>query len=200
MKSLMCEKKGVHLIHIYEWELKDPYWSKLRLFLEKELADDIKISVADVIIKEIPKKEAYTFLSKNSLYDVKDSQVYFGVYRHHNLFQVVSFSRHDRDTWEILNLCVSKHANIEIEIFNEILSQFVHKFHPKSILAESDFNKFSGKLFEKAGMKLIKEIVPNEVILSNWKPAKTTKHSTENVLLYGAGIKKFKLKVKEETI
>lgn len=198
-KSLCCEKKGIHLIHIYEWEWKNNN-EKVSSFLRGILGCPLnKIGARECRVSPIPNNEASDFIKQNSLFSEAPFTLAYGLYYKNTLSEVMSFtfSVEKKYNWEISNVCSLLNTQV-IGGFSKIFNCFLFEQKPQQVFALSDYNKFTGKGFEALGMKMIGYSSPERNIVNNLTLCNPSVNNTELIknkkgiyIIYGAGNKKF---------
>ena len=164
-KSIMAKSKNIHLIHIWEWELRDEkLWDRLSKWFIN-LCDDNKtrIFARSCNIKLIPIEEERPFIESYHLQGYRKSEVCYGLYYNDELIQIMSFckSRYNQNyEWELLRLC-TKYGYTVIGGSARLLKNFIKSNNPKSIISYCDLSKFTGDVYENLGFNLIKRNQPS---------------------------------------
>lgn len=204
-KSIECEKLGIRLIHIYEYE-----WLDLR---KKEIIKSIirialgyaskRIYARCCDIRQISNQEAKEFNNKYHLQGHRNAKISLGLFYNNELIQLMSFSntKYNRnlntsDDWEILRSCTLPDT-IVIGGVSKLFNYFKKSYKPKSIFSYCDFNKFNGQGYLNLGMNFIgytgpdlKYVIDDKVY--NRNPAKYQQHKNKiDYKIYGAGSKKY---------
>ena len=93
-KSLLCEKNGIRLIHIFEWELNQDYREKIFNYLRNVFdINIIKIYARKCTLKEIKSSVANEFYNKYHLQGRTSNTKYnYGLYYNDELVSCMSFS------------------------------------------------------------------------------------------------------------
>ena len=157
-KVMRAKEKGIHLIHIWEWELRnDNEWSKLSNWI-LNLLNNSKISIGarKCTIKEVLRKEEKEFLNKYHLQGYKKSEICLGLYYDDELLQLMSFSkpRYNKNyQYELLRLC-TKYGYSIIGGANKLFKNFIARYNPISIISYCNLDKFNGKVYNDIGFKL----------------------------------------------
>jgi very-short-patch-repair endonuclease len=93
-KTLLCNKKGIQLIHIFYDELENKpliIFNRLKSILKKETK---RIYARKCDIKEITHKEAKEFCEKYHLQGYTNSSVKLGLYYKNELVSLMTFSKY----------------------------------------------------------------------------------------------------------
>lgn len=205
-KSLDCEKNGVRLIHIYEYEWKDPRKKPIIESLLKIALGivDNKIYARDCEIRLITNKEAKPFNEKNHLQGHRNAQITYGLFYNGELVQLMSFSKtrfnrnlNNSDEWEIIRGCPGSN-NIVVGGVSKLFKHFIKTHNPKKIFSYCDFNKFDGRGYEAIGMKFVgytgpdlNWILPGYKVVSRSPRKHSELQSAATGKLWGAGSKKY---------
>ena len=163
-KSRLCEEKGIRLIHIWEYEWVD---KEMKIKLLNLISNTkIKIYARNCKIKEVSKKECDDFLN---LYHLQNScrgqKICYGLYYNNQLVQIMTFGkpRYNKNyEYELLRLCSHKDYKI-VGGSERLFKHFLKEINPQSIISYCDYSKFSGEVYERLDMKLIKVSSPNKI-------------------------------------
>ena len=202
-KSKLCEKVGIRLIHIYEWELEEPQWSKIKMVLNQALGNNPTIYARNCEIREITNQEAKDFNNKNHLQGHRNAQITYGLFYQGELVQLMSFSktRYNRNLksdneWEIIRGCPGSN-NIVIGGVSKLFKYFIKMHNPNKIFSYCDFNKFDGRSYEIIGMKCIGYTGPDKTwiigdmpVKRNPKKYRELKEKSDSIV-WGSGSKKY---------
>lgn len=131
-KTLMCEKLGIMLIHIFEdeWlEHKEIVKAKIRNIIGCK-NDSVVIQGENCIVNKISQTQAKVFLNKSQLSDILKSSIYLGAFNNKELIGIMSFRRNNKNEklWRITNCAtdISKHCvGIEKKLFEFFVENFV---------------------------------------------------------------------------
>lgn len=197
-KSKMAQEKGIRLIHIYEYEWKNPVKreiikSLLRISFGK-VTDRIYARNCD--IREISNAEARDFNNNNHLQGHRNAQITYGLFYNDKLVQLMSFSKHRTYGWEIIRGCPGSN-NIVVGGVSKLFKHFIREHNPDMIFSYCDFNKFDGKGYEAIGMEFIGYTGPNLtwVVDGNGIPRSPKKRKELQEIadckIWGAGSKKY---------
>lgn len=197
-KSLLAQKKGIRLIHIYQYEWDNPLTNlKIKSLLKIALGKpDKRIYARECEIKQISDKEASNLNNKVHLQNHRKAHITYGLFYRNELVQLMSFSKNKKYEWEIIRGCPGSN-NIVVGGVSKLFKHFIEDYNPKEIFSYCDFNKFDGKSYEALGMKFIgytgpdmKYIIKGNVI--NRQPSKYKEIKSQiDARIYGAGSKKY---------
>lgn len=202
MKSSMCEKQGIRLIHIYdkEWSLNK---RKIQQLLSKALGMSDKIYAHECSIKVISNEEAKTLNNLVHLQNHCDATITYGLFFKGKLVQLMSFAKTEfnknlksKNNWEIIRVCSNSNI-VVINGMHKLFTHFIKEINPDTIHVYCDYNKFIGSSYEKLGMKFIGFTGPNKWWVINRQlvplnPSKYLEHKNMATdIVWGAGSKKF---------
>jgi len=146
-KTELMNLNNYFLLQIFEdeWELKkDIVKSKLlQIFGENKSLD--KIYARKCEIKEINKTEKDIFLNKNHIQGADNSNIYLGAFFNNKLVSVMTFDnkrrmskrKNEENSYELLRFSTDIEFRV-IGIASKLLSFFVKKYNPKSIISFAD--------------------------------------------------------------
>ena len=181
-KTLLCQEKGIQLIHIFEYE-----WNSKKDILKSIISSALgiyksRIYARDCEVKEVSSKEAKKFLEENHLQGFISSKYRIGLYFENQLVQILCFgnSRFKKDEIELLRMCTRKNTQV-IGGFSKLLK------HSKinEFVSYVDLSKFSAESYLKNGFKLIGQSGPNYKYLQGEKVlnrVNTQKHKLQKLL------------------
>lgn len=168
-KTEICESKGIHLIHVmeYQWSLNsDLIKSKIKSLLGIYTQT---IYARKCIVKKIDYKTAQEFLILNHSQGEVASSYNYGLFYQDSLIGVMTFGKprfNKQYEWELLRFCVSQGLHIPGGA-SKLLSAFVKEVNPKNILSYADRTWSNGKLYKALGFELIGKTKPNYVYIKN---------------------------------
>lgn len=170
-KSIVASENGFNCVHIFDWDDKEKI---VRLFLTKK----DRIFARNCEVKEISKEEASIFINENHLQGYAKDENRIGLVQNGELVSIMTFGtpRYNKKyQYELIRYCSSKNVVGGAE---KLLSYFVKKYKPKSIVSYCDVSKFSGSTYHKLGFDLIATSKPSK----HWVNIKTGQHITDNLL------------------
>ena len=181
-KTLLCQEKGIQLIHVFEYE-----WNSKKDILKSIISSALgiyksRIYARDCEVKEVSSKEARQFLEENHLQGFVASKYRIGLYFKNQLVQLLCFgnSRFKKDEIELLRMCTRKNTQV-IGGFSKLLK------HSKinEFVSYVDLSKFSAESYLKNRFKLIGQSGPNYKYLQGEKVlnrVNTQKHKLQKRL------------------
>jgi hypothetical protein len=167
-KTLECEKKDIHLIHIFEDEWrkqKDIVKSKILNLLNKT---PNKIYARKCEIREVLNSESDKFLDDNHIQGKAKSKIKLGLYYENKIVSIITLGNYRKITglnsihneYELIRYCSLLNTNV-IGGFSKLLKFFIKKYSPSKIMSYADRRYSKGILYEKNGFKFIKNTPPN---------------------------------------
>ena len=161
-KFQMCKDKNIRLLQFwdYEWINKQPIiLSKIKVTLG--LGD--KIAARKCKVQEIPSQQAREFLNINHLQGSHNSTINLGLIYNNEIVEVMSFSKSrfsKKYEYELTRLCSIQNTTI-VGGVNKLLSYFIKKYNPNSIISYCDLRYGSGAFYEKLGFTYSHRANPN---------------------------------------
>lgn len=205
IKSKLCEKAGIRLIHLYEYEWLDNQLNpKIKMMLKSSLGCvETRIYARKCTVKEISNKEARVLNNAIHLQGHRNAQVTLGLFYNNELVQLMSFSRtkYNRNLeegyWEIIRGCPGSNSMV-IGGVSKLFKYFVKHYNPKGVFSYCDFNKFNGSSYAELGMKFIgytgpdmKWLMPDGTVV-NRNPSKHNElKKMAKYQIFGSGSKKY---------
>ena len=190
-KTIACAKKGIRLIHIfeYEWVNEDTKRKLIGLLVgEKE-----KTYARNTVIKEVNLNEYKEFLEKNHLQGYAPSAIMLGCYDKNNkLLGVMGFGKprfNSNYQYEVIRLCWDRNISV-VGGTEKMFEYFVRKYKPNSIITYCDISKFTGNVYTRLGFKARQEkpiTEPSYVWVENHNSEILTKYQTQKSRLVELG-------------
>lgn len=161
-KTIKANKKGIHLIHIWEddWNYKKDIVKSIVLnYLNK----NSKIMARKCQIVEIDNKTYRKFLEDNHIQSIVNAKVKIGLLYKNELVSIISFGSLRKNLnssnveyhWELLRFCNKINCNV-IGGFSKLLSYFRKNYKSNSIISYADRSRYDGKAYLKSGFEFIK--------------------------------------------
>ena len=158
-KTLIAEKNGYRCIHIFDWD----DWAKMI-----EIIQPVKSTVyaRKCSISVIQDKSYADFIEANHIQgQCKGTKIAIGLYYDSDLVQVMTFGkpRYNKNyQWELLRLCTKRGCNV-IGGASKLFKYATITLGLTSIISYCDRAKFTGQVYYKIGMTLLKETQPQEI-------------------------------------
>jgi len=168
MKTKMCEKLGIQLIHVFEddWLYKQDIVKSIILI---KLGVLNKIYARECVVKEIvDKKIVREFLDLNHIHGYNCADINIGLFYNENLVSVVSFRNSKNDEYEMFRFCNKINYNI-VGGIEKMLNYFTDLYNFKKIINYVDRSYFNIDNFLKIGFKLDGTKKPNYFYIVNGK-------------------------------
>lgn len=149
-KTIECEKLGIQLIHItdYEWINKQDI---IKSLLRSKLGLNERIYARNCEIKEVSTNDAKSFLEQYHLQGFIGSTYYTGLYHNSELQMIMTFGKNRYgDGVELHRMC-SKSGITVVGGIGKILKYFTHNHNIDKIVTYCDYSKTNGVGYENAG-------------------------------------------------
>lgn len=170
-RTKLAKEFGYRCIHVWQWD----DWNKIiALVVPRNHIYARKCK----ILKLYP-STANKFLQENDIHGSRKSQVIcFGLVYEDELVQVMTFGRPRYDKKydvELLRLCTKQRLQV-VGGASKLFKFAMEYIDPDSVISYCDISKFSGDVYEKLGMNLIRTTPPQEI----WSKGK--EYVTANLL------------------
>lgn len=170
-KSKLAENAGYRCIHIWDW---DDWYRVIPLLAPRKRVYARKCK----IVKLFP-KIAIQFVEENHIQgSCRGQSVCFGLVHEDELVQVMTFGRPRYDKKydvELLRLCTKQRLQV-VGGASKLFKFAMEYIDPDSVISYCDISKFSGDVYEKLDMNLIRTTPPQEI----WSKGK--EYVTANLL------------------
>ena len=158
-KTIACAKKGIQLIHIfeYEWNDADKQTKLLELLKSKIVSPDTILYARNTELKQVSDSEAETFLNKYHLQGSAPATIKLGLYNDKELVSILTFGPprfNNNYTYEIIRYCNKFGVGI-VGGIEKLYKYFIDTYKPKSVITYSDISKFTGNVYSKIEFKPI---------------------------------------------
>lgn len=139
-KTEMCEKLGIHLIHIFENE-----WLFKTNVVKNRLANllgnyEKTIYARKCEVKEIDYNTSIEFLTKYHIQELTNAKINLGLFYDTELIAIMTFAKprfSKKYEYELLQFCVKGHYHI-IGAAGKLLKYFERNYKPKSLISYAD--------------------------------------------------------------
>ena len=170
-KTLLCNSKGIRLIHIaeHEWH-NEQQRSKIYNLLNNILDIDITTLYARKLkLKAVSTNEALTFLNANHLQKYAAAKETYGLYDGEQLIELMSFGpsrfEHNQEVTELIRLCTLQGYRV-VGGAEKLFTAYV-KLHPnEKIVSYCDISKFTGSVYIKLGMTYYDRTKPGYIYVN----------------------------------
>lgn len=162
-KTLLCNDKGIRLIHIFENEWKT-YKDKCKSLICSALGIfNETIYARKCSIKELPSIEYKRFCNENHLQGSINSKYKLGLIYNNEIVQVIGIgkSRFNNKELELHRLCTKKFTNV-IGGFQKLLKHSLENISGyNSLISYVDLTKYTGIGYEKCGFVYLETTPPS---------------------------------------
>lgn len=182
-KTIICNKKGVNLLHVFEDEwLEKP--DIVKSIIKNKLGFwDKRVFARNCEIRVVEKSDEKSFLNTNHIQGFVGSSVTYGLYYDGELISVMSFGGLRKSlgygskvgSYEMLRFCNKLNYNI-IGGASKLFKHFIKNNKPKQVISYSDMRYFDGSLYGNLGFEFVGETKPNYFYVIN--------HNRENRFKY----------------
>lgn len=159
IKTAVAEKYGYRCIHVFDWD----NWEDVLDLMQEP---DCRVYARKCTVKEIKDKSYDEFIDTNHIQkQCKGTKVALGLYYGDELVQVMTFGqpRYNKNyQWELLRLCSKKGVEV-VGGASKLFKYATTQLHLDSIISYCDRSKFTGTVYTKIGMKLLRRTEPQEV-------------------------------------
>lgn len=188
-KTLECNLKGIHLIHItdIEWYAKKDIIKSI--ILSKLNKNKERLFAKQLTIKEIKdSKLKDEFLNNNHLQGKDISKIKLGLFYNNELYSVMTFGKprfNKNYEYELIRFCNKKYTTI-VGGFAKLLKYFIKNYKPNNILTYSNADFNTGDIYLNNNFKYLELIEPgyfyfkNNLIVSRYE---SQKHKLNSLLL-----------------
>ena len=207
-KTIECSRKGIRLIHIFEYEWVDSFKkNRIKMYLKDTICRDknAKIYARNTIVNEVTASEAREFVNENHLQGYINSSINIGCFYNNELVGVMTLGKTRYDNsyeYEIYRMCFKTGVSI-LGGATKMFAHFINKYKPNSVVTYSDISKFTGNIYTVMGFTAVRITSPNYVwvnrssfeVLSREKTQKHrlikekigTPEQTEDEIMYSLG-------------
>ena len=160
-KTKLCQEQGIHLIHIFEDE-----WMYKREIVKSIIKNRLGLTQNIVYarkcaIREVPRKEALTFLFENHLQESIVGKHSFGLYHENELVYLISIGKprfNKNYEYELIRSCPKINVSV-VGGFSKLVKHSVEVLNIRSMISYVDRRYFDGSGYKD--WKKINETDPN---------------------------------------
>ena len=159
-KTILCENKGIQLIHIWEDDWLDKK-DIVKDIIQSKLGMNDKIPARKCTIKEVSSKESKEFLEKYHIQGNVNASIRIGLYYDDSLVEIATFgklrnilhSNGQENQYELYRLC-SKSGYTVVGGVSKLLTHFIRKYQPKQILSYANLDISNGNVYNSFFKKI----------------------------------------------
>lgn len=161
-KTIECNKKNIHLVHIYDIEYENSRDIVLSR-ISNLLGISKKIHARKCSIKVLTKEEEKAFFNQTHIQGFVGSKVCLGLVHNGIIVSAMSFGkpRFDKNIqWELLRFSNILYTSV-VGGASKLLNKFIINYDPKNIKSYSDKRWSTGNLYNQLGFKNLGASLPN---------------------------------------
>lgn len=192
LKTELCEKQNIRLIHIFEdeWHDKqDIVKSRLKSILG---VTEQRIYARKCQIQGINFAEAKSFIEKNHIQGSCVSKFNYGLFYNNELVSVMSFgnmrkplgSKAKEGCYELLRFCNKLNTTV-VGSASKLLKYFIRQHKPLEIISYCDRRWSNGNMYEKIGFQFDHFSQPNYFYVINGKRENRFKYRKSELVKQG---------------
>ena len=159
-KTILCENKGIQLIHIWEDDWLDKK-DIVKDIIQSKLGMNDKIPARKCTIKEVSSKESKEFLEKYHIQGNINASIRIGLYYDDSLVEIATFgklrnilhSNGQENQYELYRLC-SKSGYTIVGGVSKLLTHFIRKYQPKQIVSYANLDISNGNVYNSFFKKI----------------------------------------------
>ena len=157
-KTLRAYKKGIHLIHIFEYEWEDEQKRRKILDMLRRMINPSSNTIVyarKTELREVGSSESTEFLEENHLQGSINSSINYGLYYNNKLVALMTFGKprfNKEYQWELHRLAY-KNGVIVVGGADKLFKHFIKENNPSSIISYCDISKFDGHVYPRLGFK-----------------------------------------------
>ena len=194
-KAAACARRGIHLIHIFEYEwVNENTRNKLIKLIKSDEIHKERIYARETYIQKIDKQQCSEFLNKYHLQGYTASSIMIGCFskKDQSLIGVITFGqpRFNKEyDYEIVRLAWRDNVKV-VGGAEKLFSYFVKAYNPKSVLTYVDISKFKGEVYDRLGFKAAKNPLtePNYVWVDDHNKEVLSRYKTQKKKLIKMGL------------
>jgi hypothetical protein len=161
IKTDMCLKSGIKLIHIWEDD-----WLYKQNIIKSMILNELRLNPSKIWARKCEIREiigntlSMNFLDNNHLQGNLNSSIKVGLYYNNELVSLMTFgkkrialnSKSKEDEWELLRFCSKLNTSV-IGGASRLFKYFINKYNPVEVVTYADRSFSSGKLYNVLGFK-----------------------------------------------
>ena len=192
LKTEMCEKQGIQLIHIFEDE-----WIHRQEIVKSRLKSvfgiiEERIYARKCTIRDVSFIDSKNFLEKNHIQGNCSSKYRYGLYYDDELVSLMTFgcrrrnlgSINEKDSYELLRFCNKLNTSV-VGGASKLLKHFIKMVNPTEIISYCDRRWSVGNMYEKLGFTLDHISLPNYFYVVGQKRKNRYKYRKSELIRQG---------------
>jgi hypothetical protein len=162
-KTMMCQEKGITLLHIWEDD-----WANKREIIKSVIKYklgiiDSKIWARKCDIRNVDTKEYKDFLNNNHIQGYAPSSINIGLYHNEELVSLMTFGwrrTNNKREYELIRFC-NKIGTTVIGGASRLFKYFINNNEVEEIISYADISLFEGGLYKSLGFEKVNVSDPN---------------------------------------
>lgn len=192
-KSLDALKKGIRVIHIFEYE-----WSnKRKRTIIKDMLSSIyygdrvnRLQARRCELRLVSAKESEEFLNRTHIQGYAQAKITIGLYYENKLVSLMSFGKPRFNTeceWELIRFSTELSTQV-IGGAAKMFKNFVENYKPTSVISYCDLSKFTGNIYKILEFNLEGITEPNYVWINLQTYDVMSRYQTQKHQLVALGL------------
>ncbi len=189
MKTILCQEKGIHLMHIWE----DDWNNLIKRNIIKSIINYKLGKIKNTIhgrkteIKIVSNVDTNEFLLFNHLQGYVGSSINIGLYFNEELVSIMTFGKprfNKNYQYELLRFC-NKIDTVVRGGSSKLFAYFVNNYKPISVISYASMDISNGELYKHLGFKYVNMAKPNYFYFKNnkrYSRIQFQKHKLANIL------------------
>lgn len=157
-KTRLAKENSYRCIHVFDWD----DWDKIIDLIRPKRS----VYARNCTIADIDRRTAEEFTSRYHISGKCNGQIVnYGLYYKGELVEVMTFGKpryNKKYDFELLRLCSASDVRV-VGGASKLFKQFVQHNPGMSVISYCDLSKFSGDVYQKIGMTLVRITPPNKI-------------------------------------
>ncbi len=162
LKTELCEKQNIQLLHIFENEWLNPIKQNIwKSIINAKLNLNNKLLAKECEVKEISNiKLVKKFLNNNHSQGFTKSKIKLGLFHKNELVSLMTFRKDKKYQYKVNNYCNKNNIDV-VDGASKLFKYFVSTYNPERIISYIDRRYDNGSLYKKLGFEHIYNSKPN---------------------------------------